>query len=142
MRITPPKSDVFRSALVNAGYRVSGSHACPLAVKTDAPPHVVWDILRCWVKKNGEGAQERFRLGCGGSTGREGCGGRRGGDRASGGCKEGGKNTLGVWPGRGGQARAVQAYADVLSTAVRGAERLSSVLCAMHRATQVCRRLR
>lgn len=54
MRITPPKSDVFRSALVNAGFRVSGSHACPLAVKTDAPPHVVWDILRCWVKKNGE----------------------------------------------------------------------------------------
>ncbi|KAG2433178.1 hypothetical protein HYH02_012720 [Chlamydomonas schloesseri] len=56
VRITPPKSDVFRSALVNAGYRVSGSHACPLAVKTDAPPHVVWDVVRCWVKKNGVSA--------------------------------------------------------------------------------------
>lgn len=24
----------------------------PYAVKTDAPPHVVWDILRCWVRAN------------------------------------------------------------------------------------------
>jgi tRNA G26 N,N-dimethylase Trm1 len=31
---TPPKAAVFRSALINAGYRVSGSHANPLAVKT------------------------------------------------------------------------------------------------------------
>jgi tRNA (guanine26-N2/guanine27-N2)-dimethyltransferase len=48
VRATPPKSTVFRSALLNAGYRVSGSHANPLAVKTDAPPEVVWDVLRCW----------------------------------------------------------------------------------------------
>ncbi|EFJ48710.1 hypothetical protein VOLCADRAFT_60094, partial [Volvox carteri f. nagariensis] len=56
VRITPPKSDQFRSALVHAGYRVSGSHACPLAIKTDAPPSVVWDIVRCWVKRNGVSA--------------------------------------------------------------------------------------
>ena len=30
--------------------RVSSSHANPLAVKTDAPCSVIWDILRCWVK--------------------------------------------------------------------------------------------
>ena len=30
--------------------RVSGSHASPLAIKTDAPSHVIWDILRCWIK--------------------------------------------------------------------------------------------
>jgi tRNA (guanine26-N2/guanine27-N2)-dimethyltransferase len=47
---TPPKAATFRSALINAGYRVSGSHANPLAVKTDAPPSVIWDILRCWIK--------------------------------------------------------------------------------------------
>lgn len=32
--------------------RVSGSHANPLAVKTDAPPEVLWDIVRCWVKEH------------------------------------------------------------------------------------------
>eukprot|EP00217_Crustomastix_stigmatica_P004457 CAMPEP_0183806124 /NCGR_PEP_ID=MMETSP0803_2-20130417/38773_1 /TAXON_ID=195967 /ORGANISM="Crustomastix stigmata, Strain CCMP3273" /LENGTH=608 /DNA_ID=CAMNT_0026050885 /DNA_START=131 /DNA_END=1957 /DNA_ORIENTATION=- len=40
------------SALINAGYKVSGSHANPLALKTDAPNHVVWDILRCWVQEH------------------------------------------------------------------------------------------
>jgi len=23
-----------------------------MALKTDAPPEVMWDIMRCWVKKN------------------------------------------------------------------------------------------
>uniref|UniRef100_A0A671T552 tRNA (guanine(26)-N(2))-dimethyltransferase n=1 Tax=Sinocyclocheilus anshuiensis TaxID=1608454 RepID=A0A671T552_9TELE len=39
----------FRSALMHAGYRVSLSHACKNAVKTDAPAEVLWDIIRCWV---------------------------------------------------------------------------------------------
>ncbi|KAM6288857.1 LOW QUALITY PROTEIN: tRNA (guanine(26)-N(2))-dimethyltransferase, partial [Aegotheles albertisi] len=38
------------SALLHAGYRVSLSHACKNALKTDAPPAVLWDIMRCWVK--------------------------------------------------------------------------------------------
>lgn len=37
---------------VSAGYRASGSHANPLAVKTDAPFNVIWDILRCWVQEH------------------------------------------------------------------------------------------
>jgi len=36
----------FQSALLNAGFRVSQFHKEPLAVKTDAPPHVIWDIMR------------------------------------------------------------------------------------------------
>ncbi|NXD73733.1 TRM1 dimethyltransferase, partial [Eolophus roseicapillus] len=40
----------FSSALLHAGYRVSLSHACRTAVKTDAPPAVLWDIMRCWVQ--------------------------------------------------------------------------------------------
>ena len=48
---TPPKAVVFRSAIINAGYKVSGSHANPLAVKTTAPPEVIWDIIRCWVQQ-------------------------------------------------------------------------------------------
>jgi tRNA (guanine26-N2/guanine27-N2)-dimethyltransferase len=39
-----------RSALMNAGYRVSLSHANRTSVKTDAPAHFVWDIMRHWVK--------------------------------------------------------------------------------------------
>jgi tRNA (guanine26-N2/guanine27-N2)-dimethyltransferase len=41
----------FKSALINAGYRVSGHHKEPLAVKTDAPCSIVWDIVRAWVKR-------------------------------------------------------------------------------------------
>lgn len=40
----------FRSAILHANYRVSFSHACKSSVKTDAPPAVLWDILRCWAK--------------------------------------------------------------------------------------------
>lgn len=50
LRATPMKAETFRSALLNAGYRVSGTHCNPLGVKTDAPWTVVWDIMRCWVK--------------------------------------------------------------------------------------------
>mmetsp|Transcript_18216 Transcript_18216/g.47536 ORF Transcript_18216/g.47536 Transcript_18216/m.47536 type:complete len:515 (-) Transcript_18216:135-1679(-) len=50
LKCTPPKHEMFRSALVNAGYRVSSSHASALGVKTDAPMSVIWDIMRCWVK--------------------------------------------------------------------------------------------
>nr|XP_046229745.1 tRNA (guanine(26)-N(2))-dimethyltransferase [Scatophagus argus] len=48
---TPPLLQ-FRSALLHAGHRVSLSHACKNAIKTDAPPAVLWDIMRCWEKTN------------------------------------------------------------------------------------------
>ncbi|KAG7460423.1 tRNA (guanine(26)-N(2))-dimethyltransferase [Solea senegalensis] len=48
---TPPLLQ-FRSALLHAGHRVSLSHACKNAIKTDAPPAVLWDIMRCWEKAN------------------------------------------------------------------------------------------
>ena len=43
----------IKSAVVHAGYRVSGYHKDPDAIKTDAPDAVVWDIMRAWVKKQG-----------------------------------------------------------------------------------------
>jgi tRNA (guanine26-N2/guanine27-N2)-dimethyltransferase len=46
----PPIFEI-KSALVNAGYRVSGHHREPLAIKTDAPPSVLWDVMRGWVKR-------------------------------------------------------------------------------------------
>ena len=50
LHCTPPTSDKFRSAIANAGYRFSHFHHEPMALKTDAPPKVVWDILRAWCK--------------------------------------------------------------------------------------------
>lgn len=38
----------FRSALLNAGYRVSLSHAHKNSVKTDAPVSFLWDVMRTW----------------------------------------------------------------------------------------------
>ncbi|XP_022661164.1 probable tRNA (guanine(26)-N(2))-dimethyltransferase isoform X3 [Varroa destructor] len=40
----------LRSAIMNAGYRVSSSHTNRTSVKTDAPSYVIWDIMRHWVK--------------------------------------------------------------------------------------------
>ena len=48
---------MFRSAVMNAKYRVSGSHVTPLGIKTDAPMEVIWDIMRCWVKNHPVKAQ-------------------------------------------------------------------------------------
>jgi tRNA (guanine26-N2/guanine27-N2)-dimethyltransferase len=42
----------LRSAILNAGYKVSLSHACRTALKTNAPADVLWDIMRCWEKQN------------------------------------------------------------------------------------------
>lgn len=49
--ITPPIL-LFRSALLNAGYNVSYSHACKTSIKTDAPNSVIWDIVRSWEKQH------------------------------------------------------------------------------------------
>jgi len=46
---TPPIQQ-FKAAIVNAGYRVSGYHKEPQAIKTDAPNRVIWDIMRVWHK--------------------------------------------------------------------------------------------
>lgn len=46
-----PPAQRVRSALINAGYRVSRSHTLPTAIKTDAPLHVVWDVIRHWVRE-------------------------------------------------------------------------------------------
>ncbi|KAM9792307.1 tRNA (guanine(26)-N(2))-dimethyltransferase [Neosynchiropus ocellatus] len=48
---TPPLLQL-RSALLHAGHRVSLSHACKNAIKTDAPPGALWDIMRCWERSN------------------------------------------------------------------------------------------
>lgn len=52
MHCSSPRMDEMKAALINGGYRVSNQHKEPSAVKTDAPPEVVWDIMKCWVAKH------------------------------------------------------------------------------------------
>uniref|UniRef100_A0A7S0TBB0 tRNA (guanine(26)-N(2))-dimethyltransferase n=1 Tax=Pseudo-nitzschia delicatissima TaxID=44447 RepID=A0A7S0TBB0_9STRA len=52
LRCTSPPLRAFKGAIANAGYKVSGYHKDPTAVKTDAPGRVVWDIMRAWVEEN------------------------------------------------------------------------------------------
>ena len=52
LKATPPNHWLFKSAIINAGYRVSGCHSSALGIKTDAPVETLWDILRCWVKEH------------------------------------------------------------------------------------------
>ncbi|KAD7479467.1 hypothetical protein E3N88_02603 [Mikania micrantha] len=51
LKCTSPSAVVFRSAVINAGYRISGTQVNPLGLKSDAPMNIIWDIMRCWVKK-------------------------------------------------------------------------------------------
>ncbi|KAJ2000807.1 RNA methyltransferase tRNA(m5U54)methyltransferase [Coemansia sp. RSA 2322] len=52
----PPLTKV-NSALLNAGYRVSGSHTRQGSIKTDAPPQVIWDTMRSLVKEAGRSSK-------------------------------------------------------------------------------------
>ncbi|KAF9218193.1 N2,N2-dimethylguanosine tRNA methyltransferase [Gyrodon lividus] len=48
---TPALDDVA-SALLNAGHKISRSHACPGSLKTTAPRGDIHDVFRSWVKKH------------------------------------------------------------------------------------------
>ncbi|GAV83232.1 TRM domain-containing protein [Cephalotus follicularis] len=50
LKCNSPSAVIFRSAVINAGYRISGTHVNPLGLKSDAPMDVIWEIMRCWVK--------------------------------------------------------------------------------------------
>ncbi|VDL79408.1 unnamed protein product [Nippostrongylus brasiliensis] len=51
VKCSVPKSVAVKSAILNAGYKVSGSHCNPRALKTDAPTHFLWDICRFAAKQ-------------------------------------------------------------------------------------------
>ncbi|PON42918.1 tRNA methyltransferase, Trm [Parasponia andersonii] len=57
LKCTSPSAVIFRSAVINAGYRISGTHVNPLGLKADAPMDIIWDIMRCWVKNHPVKAQ-------------------------------------------------------------------------------------
>jgi len=47
------KVTVYLSALLNAGYRASLTHANKHGIKTDAPNSFIWAMMRAWAKKQG-----------------------------------------------------------------------------------------
>uniref|UniRef100_A0A0V0J5X1 tRNA (guanine(26)-N(2))-dimethyltransferase n=2 Tax=Schistocephalus solidus TaxID=70667 RepID=A0A0V0J5X1_SCHSO len=51
IRTSPPKMTELRSAFLNAGYRVSFSHAATASLKTDAPPSFIWDVMCAWKRR-------------------------------------------------------------------------------------------
>ncbi|KAJ1672976.1 RNA methyltransferase tRNA(m5U54)methyltransferase, partial [Spiromyces aspiralis] len=53
VRTSCPSLIDVSSAILNAGYKVSGVHSCSGALKTDTPASVMWDIFRAWVEKVG-----------------------------------------------------------------------------------------
>lgn len=53
LRVSPPPAAAVREVLSKRGHDVSQSHTEPQAIKTTAPPGLIWDILRHWVDKVG-----------------------------------------------------------------------------------------
>merc|ERR1711962_1563850 len=58
-KVKMSKQKMFRSAFLNAGYRVSLSHAHKGAIKTDAPPEFLWDMMRAYEKENPSNPENR-----------------------------------------------------------------------------------
>ena len=50
LQMKTPQIIEMKSALINAGYNMSNFHREPLAIKTNAPDSVVWDIMRAYAK--------------------------------------------------------------------------------------------
>ncbi|XP_059480282.1 tRNA (guanine(26)-N(2))-dimethyltransferase [Neocloeon triangulifer] len=51
LKLEAMPSTTIRSAILNAGYKVSYSHCSRYSLKTDAPASVVWDVMRAWDKE-------------------------------------------------------------------------------------------
>ncbi|KAI4115287.1 MAG: hypothetical protein LQ345_004081 [Seirophora villosa] len=46
-----PSDAQLRGALIGLGYRATRSHTEPGSIRTDAPWHVIWEIMREWVRQ-------------------------------------------------------------------------------------------
>ena len=56
-----PPMRLFRSALLNAGFRVSYSHALKNSIKTDAPNEFLWAIIKRFMAERNEEPKEYCR---------------------------------------------------------------------------------
>ncbi|KAI4169095.1 MAG: hypothetical protein LQ343_005958 [Gyalolechia ehrenbergii] len=51
LRCSRPSDAAFRGALIGLGYRATRSHTEPGSIRTDAPWHAIWEIMREWVRQ-------------------------------------------------------------------------------------------
>jgi tRNA (guanine26-N2/guanine27-N2)-dimethyltransferase len=63
IKTNAPPAAALRTYLASHGYSVSQSHTDPLALKTDAPPELLWDLLRVWAKQAKPGKAKREETG-------------------------------------------------------------------------------
>jgi len=54
VKLSQGKITSYLSAILNAGYRVSLTHANKHGIKTDAPASFLWSMMRAWAKKIGK----------------------------------------------------------------------------------------
>ena len=47
----PVSFNLFHGALYHVGYRSMRSHINPNSIRTDAPWHVIWEVMREWVRQ-------------------------------------------------------------------------------------------
>lgn len=62
LKTNAPPAAALRTCLTAKGYQVSQSHTDSLALKTTAPPEILWDLLRLWAldsRSGGAGAKKR-----------------------------------------------------------------------------------
>ncbi|KAI0556964.1 tRNA methyltransferase Trm1 [Gracilaria domingensis] len=59
LQVSPPPAAAVRHYLCSKGFKVSQSHTDPQAIKTDADPQLVWDILHVWADKVGSASKKR-----------------------------------------------------------------------------------
>ena len=52
LRCSLPSMAMARSAILNAGYKVSYSHASRGSLKTDAPVSFLWNMFKKWIQMN------------------------------------------------------------------------------------------
>ena len=52
LHLPTPVMTEIQAAIMNTGYRFSSAHHEATSIKTDAPPSVIWDIMRAYSKIN------------------------------------------------------------------------------------------
>ncbi|ULT91512.1 hypothetical protein L3Y34_009255 [Caenorhabditis briggsae] len=60
VKVSVPKVQSLRSAILHAGFKVSGSHCNPRAIKTNAPMQLLWDIYRQVAKDTSVDREKRL----------------------------------------------------------------------------------
>ncbi|XP_055388872.1 tRNA (guanine(26)-N(2))-dimethyltransferase-like [Condylostylus longicornis] len=62
VKVEAIKTSLFKSALLNLGFSATHFHREPQSIKTNAPPSVVFDILRKWAQEHPPKNPEKYEI--------------------------------------------------------------------------------